>query len=91
LTLILLIQWIFQNLCEFSPDYTTLLRKLKNPAELRAQDKIIQFPFSAPVESEKTEEELARAAERRREQGKKLQEIAAAKRLEKVRSRSSTC
>ena len=36
------------------------------------------------MESEKTEEEIARAAERRREQGKKLQEIAAAKRLEKV-------
>ena len=46
----------------------------------------MQFPFTVPTgESEKTEEELARLAERRRMQGKKLQEIAAAKRAEKVK------
>lgn len=33
---------------------------------------------------EKTEEELARIAEKRKEQGKKLQEMAAEKRREKV-------
>jgi len=37
-----------------------------------------------PVVEEKTEEELARIAERKREQGKKLQEMAANKRMEKV-------
>ena len=36
------------------------------------------------LKEEKTEEELARIAERRREQGRKLQEIAAKSRLEKV-------
>lgn len=45
----------------------------------------MQFPYAAVVEVEKTEEELAKAAERRRLQGRKLQEIAAAKRAEKVR------
>ena len=75
---------MFQNLCEFSEDYTALLRKLKDPKQLRTHEQIVQFPFSAPVESEKTEEELARAAERRREQGKKLQEITVAKRLDMV-------
>ena len=52
--------------------------------QLRAHEKVIQFPFSAPVAEEKTEEELARIAERRREQGRKLQELAAKAREEKV-------
>lgn len=79
------ITWIFQNVCRFSPDYTSLLRSLKDPLQLRHHERIVQFPFSAPLgESEKTEEELARLAERRRQQGKKLQELAAAKRAEKL-------
>jgi len=45
----------------------------------------VQFPFVLPVVEEKTEEELARIAEKRKEQGKKLQEMAAEKRREKVR------
>ena len=80
----LCIQWIYQNVCAFPPDYTSLLRKLSDPLQIRANECVIQFPFNAPVENEKTEEELAKAAERRRQQGKKLQEIAAAKRAEKV-------
>jgi actin-related protein 5 len=45
---------------------------------------VVQFPFVVPVTEEKTEEELTRIAERRKEQGKKLQEMAANKRMEKV-------
>ena len=75
---------MFHNLCEFATDYMALVRKLKDPNAMRAAEKVVQFPFVAPVENEKTEEELARAAEKRREQGKKLQEMAAAKRMEKV-------
>lgn len=44
----------------------------------------MQFPFALPVVEEKTEEELAKIAEKRKEQGRKLQEIAAKTRLEKV-------
>ena len=51
---------------------------------MRACERIIQFPYTLPVTEEKTEEELARIAERRREQGRKIQEIAAKSRLEKV-------
>ncbi|KAJ3556891.1 hypothetical protein NM688_g1772 [Phlebia brevispora] len=76
--------WILQNLCEFSADYPALLRKLKDPAELRACEKIIQFPFATPTVEEKSEEELARIAERRREQGRRLQEMAAKARMEKL-------
>lgn len=73
-----------QTFCEFSPDYPTLLRTLKDPLKLRASERVIQFPFVLPVVEEKTVEELARITEKRKEQGKKLQEMAAEKRREKV-------
>ena len=69
-----------------SPDYTALLRNLCDPLQLRAVERIIQFPFVLPVADERTEEEITRAAEKRREQGKKLQEMAAKARLDKVLS-----
>jgi actin-related protein 5 len=69
-----------------SPDYTALLRRLRDPRKLRAVERVIQFPFVLPAADERTEEEIARAAEKRREQGKKLQEMAAKARLEKVLS-----
>ena len=69
-----------------SPDYAALLRSLRDPLQLRAVERIIQFPFVLPAADERTEEEIARAAEKRRDQGKKLQEMAAKARLEKVLS-----
>lgn len=57
---------------------------MKDPLSLKAHQIVIQFPFSAPAAEEKTEEELARITERRREQGRKLQEIAAKARMDKV-------
>lgn len=75
---------MLQNFCEFAVDYNALLRKLKDPLEMRAADRIIQFPYTLPVVEEKTEEELARIAERKKEQGRKLQELAAKSRQEKV-------
>ncbi|EMD41405.1 hypothetical protein CERSUDRAFT_109993 [Gelatoporia subvermispora B] len=76
--------WMMQNFCEFALDYPALLRKLTDPLQLRASERIIQFPFSIPIAEEKTEEELTRIAERKREQGRKLQEIAAKARMEKL-------
>jgi actin-related protein 5 len=69
-----------------SPDYTALLRRLRDPRQLRAVEHVIQFPFVLPAADERTVEEIARAAEKRREQGKKLQEMAAKARLDKVLS-----
>jgi actin-related protein 5 len=71
-----------------SADYPALLKRLRDPLQLRAVDRIIQFPFVLPAADERTEEEIARAAEKRREQGKKLQEMAAKARLDKVQSPS---
>ncbi|TFK38658.1 actin-like ATPase domain-containing protein [Crucibulum laeve] len=76
--------WMLHNFCEFAPDYPSLLRSLKDPLALRASERIVQFPFALPVVEEKTEEELARITEKRREQGRRLQEIAAKSRIEKL-------
>jgi len=75
---------MLQNFCEFAEDYPSTLGSLKIPANMRASERVIQFPFALPVVEEKTEEELARIAEKRKEQGKKLQEMAAKNRMEKV-------
>jgi actin-related protein 5 len=75
---------MLQNFCEFSPDYQSQLRLLKDPLNLHMSERVIQFPFALPVADEKTEEELARIAEKRKEQGRKLQEMAARSRQEKV-------
>lgn len=42
-------QWMFRTFCEFSPDYLATLRQLSNPEGLRLADRIVQFPFVAPV------------------------------------------
>ena len=75
---------MYHNFCEVSSDVPALLRRLRDPLQMRASEVIVQFPFVVPVAEEKTEEELAKIAERKREQGKKLQEMAANKRMEKV-------
>ncbi|KAF9523637.1 actin-related protein Arp5p [Crepidotus variabilis] len=76
--------WMFHNFCEVSSDFPSLLRQLQDPLHFRASEVVVQFPFVLPVTEEKTEEELARITERRKEQGKKLQEMAANKRMEKL-------
>ncbi|KAG6831647.1 hypothetical protein H0H92_008724 [Tricholoma furcatifolium] len=76
--------YMLRNFCEFATDYTSVLRRLKDPLKMRAEELVVQFPFVLPVFEEKTEEELNRLAEKRKEQGKKLQEIAAKTRLEKL-------
>ena len=75
---------MLQSFCEFSGDYPSHLRSLGDPATLSRSGKIIQFPFSQSAVDEKTEEEQARLTERRKEQGKRLQEMAAKARIEKV-------
>ncbi|KAJ4485396.1 chromatin remodeling complex subunit [Lentinula aciculospora] len=91
--------WMFRTFCSVSPDYISLLRSFEDPSILRSHQKTIQFPFLMNPTSlfggatgngdEKTEEELARITERRKEQGRKLQEIAAKNRMEKLQQKES--
>ncbi|KAF8885250.1 chromatin remodeling complex subunit [Gymnopilus junonius] len=81
--------WMLHNFCEVATDFPALLRRLQDPLNLRASEVVIQFPFTLPVTEEKTEEELARIAEKRKEQGRKLQEMAAKTRMEKLLQKES--
>ena len=67
-----------------SPDYMALLRRRRDPLQLRAGERIIRFPFVLAAADERTDEGIARVAEERHEQGKMLQEMAAKRRIEKV-------
>jgi len=77
-------QWMLHNFCSVATDFPALLKRLQDPLQLRSSEVVIQFPFTLPVVEEKTEEELARIAEKRKEQGRKLQEMAAKTRMEKL-------
>ncbi|KAF6751257.1 chromatin remodeling complex subunit [Ephemerocybe angulata] len=76
--------WMYRTFCSFTPSYPTLLKSLSNPATLRSHERILQFPFLLPQTDEKSPSELARLAEKRKEQGKKLQELAAKSRADKL-------
>ncbi|WVN87297.1 uncharacterized protein L203_102475 [Cryptococcus depauperatus CBS 7841] len=76
--------FMYRETCYFSTDYDEELRALADPARLVAMTKVVQFPYNKTEVSEKTEEELAVAAERRKESGKRLQEMQAKKRAEKL-------
>ena len=70
--------------CYVSKDYTTELSGYLEWSGLEDRDRIIQYPFTEHTVIEKSEEELARIAERKREGGRRLQEQAAKMRLEKL-------
>lgn len=71
-------------------DYLGELASYEDPEVFKTKDRVIQFPFVAPVFEEKSEEEQARLAAKRKEQGRRLQEQAAKARLEKV-GEASNC
>lgn len=65
-------------------DYEANLKAIENRDTFQDIDRIIQFPFTAPVIEEKTAEELARQAAKREENSKRLREAAVKSRLEKL-------
>ncbi|KZL70252.1 chromatin remodeling complex subunit (actin) [Colletotrichum tofieldiae] len=67
-----------------STDYDNELRGYLDWTGLEDRDIVIQYPFTEEVIVQKTEEELARIAERKKESGRRLQEQAAKMRLEKL-------
>ncbi|KAH0606002.1 uncharacterized protein H6S33_004459 [Morchella sextelata] len=70
--------------CYISGDYKEEVMTYLDPEVLEEKDRIIQFPFVETIKIEKSQEELDRIAERRKESGRKLQEQAAKARLEKL-------
>jgi actin-related protein 5 len=68
-------------------DYQATLNALENRDSFADMDRLIQFPFTAPVIEEKTAEELERQAAKREENARRLREAAARSRLEKLVAR----
>ena len=70
--------------CYLSQDYPLETSHFLDWAGLEDRDHVIQYPFTEQIVLEKTPEELARIAERKKESGRRLQEQAAKQRLEKL-------
>ncbi|KAJ3497819.1 hypothetical protein NMY22_g19662 [Coprinellus aureogranulatus] len=84
--------WMLRTHCSFTPSYPTFLKSLSprslppdTPHPLASITRVIQFPYLLPPPTAMlTEEEVQAQMEKRREQGRRLQEIAAEKRREKL-------
>ncbi len=70
--------------CYVSESFDNELRGYLDWTGLEDRDVVIQYPFTEEVIVQKSEEELARIAERKKESGRRLQEQAAKMRLEKL-------
>ena len=70
--------------CYVSQHFDKEMRTYLDWTGLEERDHLIQYPFTEHVTVEKSEEELARIAERKKESGRRLQEQAAKMRLDKL-------
>ncbi|CAG8437143.1 4215_t:CDS:10 [Diversispora eburnea] len=77
-------QHLVHNYTYVAEDYSSELKEYTDPETFAKKDRIIQFPYVPPA-NEKTEEELARAEERRQEQARRLKEQAAKLREKKLK------
>ena len=77
-------QHMVREHCYVSQIFDSEMRSFLDWTGLESRDHIVQYPFTEHVVAEKSEEELARIAERKKEGGRRLQEQAARMRLEKL-------
>jgi len=77
-------QELVREHCYISQDYDNEMHHYLDWTGLEERDHLIQYPFTEHVVVEKTEEELAKIAERKKESGRRLQEQAAKMRLDKL-------
>ena len=73
-----------RDFCYLSKDYDQELAHYLEWTGLEDRERIIQYPYTEEVVVTKTEEELAKIAERKKESGRRLQEQAAKMRLERL-------
>ncbi len=78
-------RWMLRTFRKMYPDYTALLRRLCDPLQLRTVELIVQFPFVMPAVDSRVDEERAHTGEKRRKQGKRLQEWQAKNPLKRYR------
>lgn len=75
---------LIKDWCYLSKEYETELAKSLDLQYLENFDITVEAPFTEIEKVQKSEEELARQAEKRKESGRRLQEQAQQKRLEKL-------
>lgn len=75
---------MLQDHCYVSDSYDNEIKSYLDWTGLEDRDIVIQYPFTEEVIVQKSEEELARIAERKKESGRRLQEQAAKLRLERL-------
>ncbi|SZF00524.1 unnamed protein product [Blumeria hordei] len=77
-------EYMFREHCYVSKNYDEELATYLDSQFLQDHDRVIQFPYVEEVVIEKSQEELDRIAEKRKESGRRLQEQAAKMRLDKL-------
>lgn len=75
---------LIRHHCYVSTDYNRELGGYLEWSGLEDRDHVIQYPFTEHIVPPKSEEELARIAEKKKEGGRRLQEQAAKARLDKL-------
>lgn len=73
-----------RDFCYVSKDYDQEIAGFMDWTGLEDRERIVQYPYTEEVVVQKSEEELARIAERKKESGRRLQEQAAKMRLERL-------
>ncbi|KAK4193879.1 putative actin-related protein 5 [Podospora australis] len=73
-----------KDFCYVSLDYDKELSQFMEWTGLEDRERIVQYPYTEEVIVQKTQEELDKIAERKREGGRRLQEQAAKMRLERL-------
>lgn len=81
--------FLYRETAYFAIDYPKELAQMSTPEGMAANSKVVQFEYVVPEIAQKSEEELARQAEKRREQGRRLQEMQAKQRIEKAAQREA--
>ncbi|KAG6275387.1 hypothetical protein E4U48_002141 [Claviceps purpurea] len=77
-------EYMIREHCYVSKNYDAEINSYLEWTGLEDRDVVIQYPYTEEVIVQKSEEELARIAERKKESGRRLQEQAAKMRLEKL-------
>ncbi|KAK4052358.1 Nuclear actin-protein involved in chromatin remodeling [Microbotryomycetes sp. JL201] len=75
---------IVQDHCYHSLDYMSEIRSLSKPKAIVEMNRIVQMPFVAASAYEKTQEELDRIAERKKEASERLKEQAQRQRTQRI-------
>ncbi|CCK71971.1 actin-related protein ARP5 KNAG_0I01860 [Huiozyma naganishii CBS 8797] len=75
---------MYEDYCYTSPDYANEISRYLNLDELEQNNIVLETPFTEVLQPKKTEEELRIQAEKRKETGKRLQEQARQKRVERL-------